>query len=82
MYRTVLPADHSVVFTGVQNSVVFTGLKPGMMLSCVSDIAAAFQHTVASHLAKRTHRAIAFCEAKALLPRSNPTLVVIFVVFV
>lgn len=51
------------------------GVEQGTLLSCVNDIAAATQHTVASHLAKRTHRAILFCKAKGLLPTSSPTLV-------
>uniref|UniRef100_A0A8C5GK00 N(6)-L-threonylcarbamoyladenine synthase n=1 Tax=Gouania willdenowi TaxID=441366 RepID=A0A8C5GK00_GOUWI len=51
------------------------GIQPGTLLNCVNDIAAATQHTVASHLAKRTHRAILFCKAHKLLPSSNPTLV-------
>ncbi|XP_076603551.1 tRNA N6-adenosine threonylcarbamoyltransferase, mitochondrial [Chaetodon auriga] len=51
------------------------GVEQGTLLSCVNDIAAATQHTVASHLAKRTHRAILFCKANGLLPSSSPTLV-------
>lgn len=51
------------------------GIEQGTVLSCVSDIAAATQHTVATHLAKRTHRAILFCRANSLLPSSSPTLV-------
>lgn len=53
----------------------FLGVEQGTLLSCVNDIAAATQHTVASHIAKRTHRAILFCKAKGLLPSCNPTLV-------
>ncbi|NP_001005301.1 tRNA N6-adenosine threonylcarbamoyltransferase, mitochondrial [Danio rerio] len=52
------------------------GVEAGQFLSCVKDIAAASQHTVASHLAKRTHRAILFCKSKGLLPEQNPTLIV------
>lgn len=51
------------------------GIEQGTLLSCVNDVAAAAQHTVACHLAKRTHRAILFCRAKGLLPPSSPTLV-------
>ncbi|XP_028847607.1 tRNA N6-adenosine threonylcarbamoyltransferase, mitochondrial [Denticeps clupeoides] len=76
--------DCNFSFAGLRNQVTMTitkqemaeGLNQGDMLSCVSDIAAAAQHTVASHIAKRTHRAILFCKAKGLLPESNPTLVV------
>uniref|UniRef100_A0A3Q1BV87 N(6)-L-threonylcarbamoyladenine synthase n=1 Tax=Amphiprion ocellaris TaxID=80972 RepID=A0A3Q1BV87_AMPOC len=71
-------------FAGLRNQVTMTimkqeaeeGVKQGTLLTCVNDIAAATQHTVASHLAKRTHRAILFCKAKGLLPSSSPTLVV------
>uniref|UniRef100_H3B2Z8 N(6)-L-threonylcarbamoyladenine synthase n=1 Tax=Latimeria chalumnae TaxID=7897 RepID=H3B2Z8_LATCH len=52
------------------------GLQEGQILSCAHDIAAAVQHTVASHIAKRTLRAILFCKKKNLLPKSNATLVV------
>ncbi|MEQ2252473.1 putative tRNA N6-adenosine threonylcarbamoyltransferase, mitochondrial [Ilyodon furcidens] len=51
------------------------GVEEGTLLSCVNDIAAATQHTVALHLAKRTHRAVLFCKANDLLPSDNPTLV-------
>ncbi|XP_040057842.2 tRNA N6-adenosine threonylcarbamoyltransferase, mitochondrial [Gasterosteus aculeatus] len=51
------------------------GIEQGDLLSCVNDIAASTQHTVASHLAKRTHRAILFCKANGLLPSHSPTLV-------
>lgn len=54
---------------------VCVGIEQGTLLSCVNDVAAAAQHTVACHLAKRTHRAILFCKAKGLLPPSSPTLV-------
>lgn len=54
---------------------VFVGVEKGALLSCVNDIAAATQHTVASHLAKRTLRAILFCKEKGLLPPSSPSLV-------
>lgn len=51
------------------------GVEKGTLLSCVNDIAAATQYTVAAHLAKRTLRAILFCKEKGLLPSSSPTLV-------
>nr|XP_046259978.1 probable tRNA N6-adenosine threonylcarbamoyltransferase, mitochondrial isoform X2 [Scatophagus argus] len=71
-------------FSGLRNQVTMTimkqeaeeGVEQGTLLSCVDDIAAATQHTVASHLAKRTHRAILFCKANGLLPSNSPTLVV------
>ncbi|XP_020488798.1 tRNA N6-adenosine threonylcarbamoyltransferase, mitochondrial [Labrus bergylta] len=71
-------------FTGLRNQVTMIikkkeeeeGVEEGALLSCVNDIAAATQHTVATHLAKRTHRAILFCKANNLLTSSNPTLVV------
>ncbi|XP_033990113.1 probable tRNA N6-adenosine threonylcarbamoyltransferase, mitochondrial isoform X2 [Trematomus bernacchii] len=70
-------------FTGLRNQVNMAimkkeaeeGIEQGTLLSCVKDIAAATQHTVASHLAKRTHRAIVFCKENGMLPSSNPTLV-------
>nr|XP_019955312.1 PREDICTED: probable tRNA N6-adenosine threonylcarbamoyltransferase, mitochondrial [Paralichthys olivaceus] len=70
-------------FAGLRNQVTMMiikketeeGVEQGTLLSCVNDIAAATQHTVASHLAKRTHRAILFCKANGLLPSSSPTLV-------
>ncbi|KAJ3592171.1 hypothetical protein NHX12_007299 [Muraenolepis orangiensis] len=76
--------DCNFSFAGLRNQVSMAikkqekveGVEPGTVLSCVNDIAAATQHTVASHLAKRTHRAIVFCKAKAFLPTNNPTLVV------
>ncbi|XP_078795555.1 tRNA N6-adenosine threonylcarbamoyltransferase, mitochondrial isoform X2 [Oryzias latipes] len=52
------------------------GIEQGTLLSCVNDIAAGTQHTVAVHLAKRTHRAILFCKENGLLPSDNPILVV------
>lgn len=55
--------------------LVPVGVEKGTLLSCVNDIAAAAQHTVASHLAKRTLRAILFCKEKGLLPPSSPSLV-------
>lgn len=52
------------------------GLQQGQLLSCVSDLASAVQHTVAVHIAERTHRGILFCVRNGLLPQSNATLVV------
>ncbi|KAI4905125.1 hypothetical protein NFI96_003674 [Prochilodus magdalenae] len=76
--------DCNFSFAGLRNHVTMVinkkereeGIQEGQLLSCVQDIAAATQHTVASHIAKRTHRAILFCKAKGLLPQNNPTLVV------
>nr|XP_057937226.1 tRNA N6-adenosine threonylcarbamoyltransferase, mitochondrial isoform X2 [Doryrhamphus excisus] len=70
-------------FAGLRNQINMTimkkeaeeGIERGSLLSCVNDIAAATQHTVACHLAKRTHRAILFCKANGLLPSLSPTLV-------
>lgn len=70
-------------FAGLRNQVTMMiqkkeaeeGIEQGTLLSCVNDIAAATQHTVACHLAKRTHRAILFCKANGLLPSHSPTLV-------
>lgn len=70
-------------FAGLRNNITMTimkeeekeGIKQGTLLSCVNDIAAATQHTVACHLAKRTLRAILFCKANGMLPSSSPTLV-------
>ncbi|KAK9537888.1 hypothetical protein VZT92_005463 [Zoarces viviparus] len=70
-------------FAGLRNQVNMTimkkeaeeGIEQGTLLSCVNDIAASAQHTVASHLAKRTHRAILFCKANGLLPSDSPTVV-------
>ncbi|XP_069471745.1 tRNA N6-adenosine threonylcarbamoyltransferase, mitochondrial isoform X2 [Ambystoma mexicanum] len=52
------------------------GLKKGQILSCVADIAAAVQHTVAFHIVKRTHRAILFCQQEGFLPQNDASLVV------
>ncbi|XP_015214684.1 tRNA N6-adenosine threonylcarbamoyltransferase, mitochondrial isoform X2 [Lepisosteus oculatus] len=76
--------DCNFSFAGLRNQVTQViikkeegeGVQMGQMLSCANDIAAAVQHTVASHIAKRTHRAILFCKAKGLLPQNSPTLVV------
>ncbi|XP_060785008.1 tRNA N6-adenosine threonylcarbamoyltransferase, mitochondrial isoform X2 [Neoarius graeffei] len=76
--------DCDFSFAGIHNQVMLAikkkekqeGVEPGQLLSCVQDIAAAAQHTVASHIAKRTHRAILFCKTHGLLPQNNPTLVV------
>lgn len=77
--------DCNFSFAGLRNQVSMAidkkeleeGVKSGdQLLSCVNDIAAGTQHTVASHIAKRTHRAILFCKTRGLLPQHNPTLVV------
>ncbi|XP_028335876.1 tRNA N6-adenosine threonylcarbamoyltransferase, mitochondrial isoform X2 [Physeter macrocephalus] len=52
------------------------GIEKGQILSSAADIAAAVQHTVACHIAKRTHRAILFCKQRDLLCQSNAVLVV------
>ncbi|XP_037645857.1 probable tRNA N6-adenosine threonylcarbamoyltransferase, mitochondrial [Sebastes umbrosus] len=84
-FRTPMGQTHDCCFSfaGLRNQVNMTimkeeaeeGVQQGTLLSCVNDIAAATQHTVASHLAKRTHRAILFCKANGLLPSNSPTLV-------
>ncbi|XP_061091097.1 tRNA N6-adenosine threonylcarbamoyltransferase, mitochondrial isoform X2 [Conger conger] len=76
--------DCNFSFAGLRNQVSRMiskkeeeeGIQKGEILSCVNDIAAAAQHTVASHIARRTHRAILFCKARGLLPQSRPSLVV------
>ncbi|CAG5865972.1 unnamed protein product [Menidia menidia] len=75
--------DCCFLFAGLRNQITMTikkkeaeeGVEPGAVLSCVEDMAAAAQHSVASHLAKRTHRAILFCKAQGLLPENSPALV-------
>ncbi|XP_074071611.1 tRNA N6-adenosine threonylcarbamoyltransferase, mitochondrial isoform X2 [Macrotis lagotis] len=70
-------------FAGLQSAVdrIITqkekeeGIEKGQILSCAADIAAAVQHTVASHIAKRTHRAILFCQQRGFLTPSNAILV-------
>ncbi|XP_024589428.1 probable tRNA N6-adenosine threonylcarbamoyltransferase, mitochondrial isoform X2 [Neophocaena asiaeorientalis asiaeorientalis] len=52
------------------------GIEKGQILSSAADIAAAVQHTVACHIAKRTHRAILFCKQRDLFCQSNAVLVV------
>ncbi|XP_053295598.1 tRNA N6-adenosine threonylcarbamoyltransferase, mitochondrial isoform X1 [Pleuronectes platessa] len=84
-FRTPMGQTHDCCFSfaGLRNQVTMTilkkekeeGVEQGSLLSCVNDLAAATQHTVASHLAKRTHRAILFCKDNGLLPSSTPTLV-------
>uniref|UniRef100_A0A671L2E4 Gcp-like domain-containing protein n=1 Tax=Sinocyclocheilus anshuiensis TaxID=1608454 RepID=A0A671L2E4_9TELE len=73
--------DCNFSFAGLRNQVTLAiskkereGVEKGQLLSCVKDIAAASQHTMASHIAKRTHRAILYCKSKGLLPQHNPTL--------
>ncbi|XP_059558539.1 tRNA N6-adenosine threonylcarbamoyltransferase, mitochondrial isoform X2 [Myotis daubentonii] len=71
-------------FTGLQHAVnkIITqkekeeGVEQGQVLASAADIAAAVQHTTACHLAKRTHRALLFCQQRGLLPPSNAALVV------
>ncbi|KAG7501764.1 putative tRNA N6-adenosine threonylcarbamoyltransferase, mitochondrial [Solea senegalensis] len=84
-FRTPMGQTHDCCFSfaGLRTQVNMAimkkeaeeGVEKGTLLSCVGDIAAATQHTVAAHLAKRTHRAILFCKAKGLLPTNSPTLV-------
>ncbi|XP_007948727.1 probable tRNA N6-adenosine threonylcarbamoyltransferase, mitochondrial [Orycteropus afer afer] len=70
-------------FTGLQNIVdkiimqkeKEEGIEMGQILSSAADIAAAVQHTTACHIAKRTHRAILFCQRKGLLSQTNAVLV-------
>ncbi|MBN3308421.1 OSGP2 protein, partial [Amia calva] len=77
-------SDCNFSFSGLRTQVIHIihkkegeeGIPMGQLLSCVNDIAAAVQYTVASHIAKRTHRAILFCKAKGLLPQNSATLVV------
>lgn len=76
--------DCNFSFAGLRNQVCLTikrkeeeeGISPGTLLSCVSDIAASVQYTVACHLAKRTHRAILFCRSHRLIPENQAALVV------
>ncbi|XP_030614935.1 tRNA N6-adenosine threonylcarbamoyltransferase, mitochondrial isoform X2 [Archocentrus centrarchus] len=84
-FRTPMGQTHDCCFSfaGLRNQITMTimkkeaeeGVEEGTLLKCVNDIAAAAQHTVASHLAKRTHRAILFCKVNGLLPLNSPTLV-------
>lgn len=86
-FRFTLPMsqiqDCNFSFAGLRNQVSLAikkreeeeGVEPGSLLSCVNDIAASTQHTVACHLAKRTHRAILFCRNNQLLPENNAALV-------
>lgn len=74
--NTVLLNTYYTQFTWDAYSQSFiVGIEQGTLLSCVNDIAAGTQHTVAVHLAKRTHRAILFCKENGLLPSDNPILV-------
>ncbi|XP_023665721.1 tRNA N6-adenosine threonylcarbamoyltransferase, mitochondrial [Paramormyrops kingsleyae] len=76
--------DCHLSFAGLRNQVTRAiemkeeeeGVRPGEVLSCAGDIAAATQHAVAAHLANRTHRAILFSKANGLLPQSDAALVV------
>ncbi|MEE6490368.1 hypothetical protein FKM82_015858 [Ascaphus truei] len=60
----------------IQQEEAEEGVHTGQVLSCVADIAAALQHTVAQHIAKRTQRAILFCRQEGLLPPTRASLVV------
>ncbi|XP_049743619.1 tRNA N6-adenosine threonylcarbamoyltransferase, mitochondrial isoform X1 [Elephas maximus indicus] len=51
------------------------GTETGQILSSAADIAAAVQHTTACHIARRTHRAVLFCQQRGLLPQTNAVLV-------
>ncbi|XP_010303241.1 tRNA N6-adenosine threonylcarbamoyltransferase, mitochondrial isoform X1 [Balearica regulorum gibbericeps] len=71
-------------FSGLQNLVNKAiiqkekeeGIQEGEILSCVKDIAAAVQHTVAVHIIQRTYRAMLFCIKNNILSSKNATLVV------
>ncbi|XP_075286041.1 tRNA N6-adenosine threonylcarbamoyltransferase, mitochondrial isoform X1 [Opisthocomus hoazin] len=71
-------------FSGLQNLINKAivqkekeeGIQEGEILSCVKDIAAAVQHTVALHIIQRTYRAMLFCIKNSILPSKNATLVV------
>ncbi|XP_009909508.2 tRNA N6-adenosine threonylcarbamoyltransferase, mitochondrial [Dryobates pubescens] len=52
------------------------GIQEGEILSCVQDIAAAVQHTVAVHIFQRTYRAMLFCMKNSILSARNAALVV------
>ncbi|XP_023568058.1 probable tRNA N6-adenosine threonylcarbamoyltransferase, mitochondrial isoform X2 [Octodon degus] len=52
------------------------GIEKGQVLSSAADLAAAVQHTAACHIAKRTHRAILFCQQRQWLSQSHAVLVV------
>ncbi|XP_006864103.1 PREDICTED: probable tRNA N6-adenosine threonylcarbamoyltransferase, mitochondrial isoform X2 [Chrysochloris asiatica] len=70
-------------FSGLQNIVdkiimqkeKEEGIEMGQILSSAADIAAAVQHTAACHIAKRTHRALLFCQQRGLLSQTNAVLV-------
>ncbi|XP_019378634.1 PREDICTED: probable tRNA N6-adenosine threonylcarbamoyltransferase, mitochondrial isoform X1 [Gavialis gangeticus] len=71
-------------FSGLQTNVtklimqkeMEEGLQEGQLLSSAADIAAAVQHAVALHIARKTHRAILFCIKSGILLPTNATLVV------
>ncbi|XP_075612276.1 tRNA N6-adenosine threonylcarbamoyltransferase, mitochondrial isoform X2 [Balearica regulorum gibbericeps] len=68
-------------FSGLQNLVNKAIIQKekeeeGEILSCVKDIAAAVQHTVAVHIIQRTYRAMLFCIKNNILSSKNATLVV------
>ncbi|KAK7938324.1 hypothetical protein WMY93_001650 [Mugilogobius chulae] len=72
--------DCNFSFAGLRNQVSMVilkqeqeeGVEPGTLLSCVNDLAASVQHTVAAHLVKRTHRAILFCKKQPPASRGEP----------
>lgn len=71
-------------FSGLKNSVYRKiealekehGLEADALLPEIADLCASTQHAVAYHLARRTQRALAFCDQQGLLPEGKPTLVV------
>ncbi|XP_063284884.1 tRNA N6-adenosine threonylcarbamoyltransferase, mitochondrial [Pelobates fuscus] len=76
--------DCNFSFAGLRNHInhvirkkeMEEGIQQGQILSCIADIAAATQYTIAFHIAKRTQRAILFCKKECLLPATAATLVV------
>ncbi|XP_043931118.1 probable tRNA N6-adenosine threonylcarbamoyltransferase, mitochondrial [Protopterus annectens] len=88
MFELKLPMsqnlDCNFSFAGLRNQVnqiiskkeKEEGIQNGQILSCAADIAASAQHTIAVHVAKRTHRAIMFCKMSGLLPDKDSALVV------
>ncbi|KAM4698580.1 tRNA N6-adenosine threonylcarbamoyltransferase, mitochondrial [Rhinophrynus dorsalis] len=87
-FKLRIPMSHhqdcNFSFAGLRNHVnqiiqqkeTEEGIHNGQLLSCASDIAAAVQHTIALHIAKRTQRAILFCKKEGLLPSTHTSLVV------
>ena len=77
-------ADCNFSFAGIQEhfkrlikaeeqkqNVVGSGVLPN-----VSDICANFQYAVLTHIAKRVHRGLLYCELLGLLPEKNKVLVI------